>query len=410
MGNLTLDDLLRFGRKTDLREFYLPIDKNVPEFDDEWLKKIVMGEGTEAERLAAIKAHPYIRAGHIVCADLDKIGLQMLFYADPNGKAIKDFRELVFHYGPVMRTTTSRLNQLKDWSVTDLAQVIQFSNHDGYGHDDIKPELAEITQIGSFDIEHFGSGFHGGNSNQITAKKKFEFEGTKACLTYKIVLDPEDGEIGSFKISFDAYSGEAKVPDLKVDIDIKRMNGVYIPSADVSVKSRQAARYRTNWELANYHFDSEGQFESISVPGSNFTYHRHEIKDMEKFYSRLLGIVWQDGKYYVMLTEEHEGANIAALMTPEGGEHRALQAIKGGELIEGKDYEVFPVVGCASAPGLQDDLLRIQSYRNFVQEFKGIRLFKNAHVESVGIDYVEAIQVLASLQSKPAHEVMLLTN
>lgn len=409
MEDLTLDDLFTFGNQTDVREFFLPIDETVPGFDKDWLKHIVTAKGkSDEEKLAAVKSHQYIRTGHIVQADLDKLGLQMLFYKDDKGDALTSFQELAFYHGPATRPTIERLNQLTKFTIGDLNQVFLYLSQKGYGYQDIDPRLAEITQIGNFAIDYFGPADNCSKKNQIRATKKFEYDGGKALLIYFMSLDKE-GNVDDFSISFEAFSQDGQPSDVMAKIDVKRRQGRYVPEAEIRVKSKSAQMLGSHYGLVSYNFGPDGRFDSIRLHGPSLTFERQSIEAMERVYAGLEGVVWTDGQYCLMLTEQHEKKDIAALMTADGCDHHAIQALKEGKVEIGKDYRLVPVIGLLSAPGLQSDLLSMQYYRTFVGEFGNLALFKNAKAESVGIDYVDAIRMLASLQHKPAHEVPLLT-
>jgi len=155
MAGITLDDLLELGQRTVVKKFYRPIDKTVDGFDENWLRKIALEDADWKDKVQAIKSHEYIKPGKIITAELEKLGLQLLFYADNNENPLTDFSELIFY--AENPTTHRRLDQLELGFMRDLEQTLKYRRFDiGYMRGDIDPIVAEIEQIGNFNVDSFG--------------------------------------------------------------------------------------------------------------------------------------------------------------------------------------------------------------------------------------------------------------
>lgn len=407
MANLELADLFKLGRETVLKEFYLPINESLAGFDKDWLRNIVQGEEAAEDKLNAIKSHEYLRKGKLIAAHLENLGLQVLVYADNHSNPLIDFQELVFRHGPVGREQTERLNELSPFSVSSLEQTLQMSRDPGYCSDPIRPEDAEISQIGNFRVDSFGPDNVGQGTNRIKATKTFKYDDKKAELSYSASLDSW-GNIDTFSISFEIFSGEEEISNLLTRIDVKNQDGRYVPRAEVRVKSKRAQDLGSKRGLVGYTFDQDGHFESIRLYGSQIRFDRGQIEDMEALYGNLIGIVYHNGELCLKLTNRAEGAEITALLTGPKGERHTIQAVNSGQLVAGEDYSLVPVIGLRNAPGLQGDLLSIQWYRQFVDDFSRLEILKGCSAETIGLDYVKAILTLASVQHRSASDVALL--
>ena len=409
MPDITIDDLLELGRSTVVKEFYLPIDDTVDNFDEAWLKNIVLGTGSSEEKIKAIKSHECIGSGNIIAAELEKLGLQFLFYADKDEKPLKDFNELVFVTGGSV-TDRKRLHQIDSGFISELKQTLLYDKvNKGYIREPIDPSLAEIEQIGNFNVNSFGPNKHLNDRYQkMNASKTFEYENGEANLEYSASLNPE-GVIDEFNISLEITSGKEKGPsDFLARIDVKNIDGKYVPKAEVRVKSKRAKQLGSSYGLVSYHFDSDGQFDYIKLLGSELVFNRKNIKNMGELYAKLEGVVWHNDKYYLKINDKLADGEIKALLTRDGIEHHATSSLNNGDLVLEEEYDLVPIVNLAAAPGLTNDLLTIQYYKQLAEEFSQIGFFKNSPIETAGIDYVHAIKTLANIQNMPAYEVPLL--
>ena len=408
MADITLDDLFELGKKTVIKEFYLPIDESVAGFNNDWLRNIVLAEGNREQKIKNIKSHPYIKSGNIISAEFDKLGLQFLFYADVDKKPLKDLRELVFYAVSPSKTLHKRLNELDSDFMIDFDQCLRYREHEtGYMPQAIDPRVAGIKQIGKFNVDSFGSKYP--NSPQrMSATKTFESQNGTADLKYSASLNSE-GVVDEFNISLEISSGTPGPSDFLGRIDVKNVDGKYVPRAEVRVKSATAKHLGSSSGLVSYHFDPDGQFDYIKLLNSEIVLDREQIKAMEGIYANLEGVVWYDGKYCLKITTDNvKNSNINALLTGENIEHHAISAMTKSDSALGKDYKLVPVANLGAAPGLTSDLLKIQYYRQFTNEFGKVGIF-NSNPEKVAINYVDAIMTLANIQNKPAYDVLLLS-
>jgi len=164
----------------------------------------------------------------------------------------------------------------------------------------------------------------------------------------------------------------------------------------------------SSYGLVSYHFDPNGQFDHIKLPGTEIVLDRKQVKGMETVYANLEGVVWYDGEYCLKITDYVENSYINILSTRDDTEHHAISAMNNGDLVLERDFNLVPVENLGAAPGLKYDLSNIQNYRNFVDDFGRICVFKDARVEDTGINYVNSIMALADIQNMQGYDIPLL--
>lgn len=331
---LTLEKILKLGKKSKFAEFYLPIEPD----NKNWLREIIQGGGSEEEKLQAIKTSSVLQKGQIVRFEVGELGLPVLLYLDRNGILLDKFEEMTVYYATGPGPATFRtLDELEDWEITYMKTFFTYNKHEpGFGRREIRRKSGKVDE---FNVENQTKDGFGGS-------RSFKKEDYECEVSYSVSVDP-DLQIKRFEICIEMKEKqETKVSSSMI---VERSGSQYMPRAEVRLPLPQTAEDRElggSW--ARYTFGNDGCFVSIKAGGMEFV--GAEAEKNLKFYR----------------------------------EYGVLDAL------EKKPIEEIPAAILA-------DLRRISLYNTLRTYFVQSNPFFKVDPEAVQLDYVSAILKMAEI-------------
>ena len=227
---LQLEDLLKLTEPKQIGYFYLPIEDT--DTHKNWIRDIVIGEGTEAEKIQTIKNSPILKKGKIMQYTMPHLNLPVVVYVDDQGNKVESWRECQLY---LARSGNSRfpinIDEIEEHDIVSLAKVFSYTSlEDGFHAPDLRPD---IKKVDVFDVS-------GISANGFRASQTFTLRSGTVELKYSAGID-DSLNITHFSIEMDVIKDNAHA--MRATIDVKDVDGTYTPKAEILLSNPIGFRY-----------------------------------------------------------------------------------------------------------------------------------------------------------------------